>query len=107
MTKPEATFSACFGGAFLVWHPTKYAGMLAEKVKRHGTNVWLINSGYSGGGFGVGVRIKLRHTRAIIDAIHSGELERATMVTSPIFNLAIPSTCSGVPDDILMVRKLL
>ncbi|MFL5063730.1 MAG: phosphoenolpyruvate carboxykinase (ATP), partial [Xanthobacteraceae bacterium] len=66
---PEPTFSACFGGPFLVWHPTKYAELLAEKLRKHGAQTWLVNTGWSGGGFGVGKRMSLKHTRAIIDAI--------------------------------------
>ena len=78
MKEPEATFSPCFGGPFLVWHPTKYAEMLAEKLRKHGAQTWLVNTGWSGGAYGVGSRIKLKYTRAIIDAIHSGALaERA------------------------------
>jgi phosphoenolpyruvate carboxykinase (ATP) len=102
VTEPEATFSACFGSAFLMWHPTKYASMLAEKVEKHGTNVWLINTGWTSGPYGVGYRFKLRHTRAIVDAIHSGELERGEFVNMPIFNLRVPKTVTGVPDEVLM-----
>ncbi|KAL4443900.1 hypothetical protein ABPG75_011637 [Micractinium tetrahymenae] len=102
VTEPEATFSACFGSAFLMWHPTKYASMLAEKVEKHGTNVWLINTGWTGGPYGVGYRFKLRHTRAIVDAIHSGELTKADFDTMPIFNLQVPKTVSNVPQEVLM-----
>ena len=74
VTEPQATFSPCFGGPFLVWHPSKYAELLAAKMKQHGAHVWLVNTGWSGGGYGVGKRMKLAHTRAIIDAIHAGAL---------------------------------
>ena len=74
MKEPQATFSPCFGGPFLVWHPSKYAELLAAKMKQHNARVWLVNTGWSGGGYGVGKRIKLAYTRAIIDAIHSGAL---------------------------------
>jgi len=74
ITEPQATFSACFGGAFLMWHPMKYASMLAEKMREHDTNAWLVNTGWIGGKYGVGSRISLKYTRAIINAIHSGEL---------------------------------
>jgi ATP-dependent phosphoenolpyruvate carboxykinase len=69
VTEPEATFSACFGSAFLMWHPTKYAAMLEEKMQRHGATAWLINTGWTAGSYGTGYRFKLRHTRAIVDAI--------------------------------------
>jgi phosphoenolpyruvate carboxykinase (ATP) len=77
VTEPEATFSACFGAAFLVWHPAKYAQMLAERLNRHGSRAWLINTGWSGGPYGVGRRLSIRHTRAIIDAIHSCRFPRS------------------------------
>lgn len=102
VTEPEATFSACFGSAFLMWHPTKYASMLAEKMQAHGTTAWLINTGWTAGSFGSGYRFKLRHTRAIVDAIHSGELAAAEYDNMPIFNLAVPKSCSNVPSELLM-----
>ncbi|KAG2427717.1 hypothetical protein HYH02_014548 [Chlamydomonas schloesseri] len=101
VTEPSATFSACFGSAFLMLHPYKYATMLAEKMKAHGTTAWLINTGWTGGKYGVGKRISLKHTRAIIDAIHSGELDKAEYVTTPIFGLQVPKAISGVPAEIL------
>jgi phosphoenolpyruvate carboxykinase (ATP) len=101
VTEPEATFSACFGGAFLMWHPMKYAAMLAEKMQRHGSTAWLVNTGWTAGGYGVGYRMKLKHTRAIIDAIHSGELLGAACTPTPIFGLQVPQQVSNVPDDIL------
>ena len=105
VTDPEATFSPCFGGPFLVWHPGKYAELLADRISTHHANVWLVNTGWSGGPFGVGARMRLRHTRAIVDAIHNGELARVPSTTDPIFGLAIPKTCSGVPDEILDPRR--
>ncbi|KAK9814537.1 hypothetical protein WJX72_007563 [[Myrmecia] bisecta] len=101
VTEPEATFSACFGGAFLMWHPMKYASMLADKMDHHSATAWLVNTGWTGGSYGVGSRIKLRYTRAIVDAIHSGELAKAEYVATPIFDLHAPSSCPGVPADIL------
>lgn len=103
--EPKETFSSCFGEAFLVHHPSKYAELLKEKVEEHGSSVWLINTGWIKGGYGVGERISLPHTRAIIDAIHSGELDKATCSTLPIFNLQVPNTCRGVPEEILMPIK--
>jgi phosphoenolpyruvate carboxykinase (ATP) len=105
VTEPQATFSACFGAAFLVWHPTKYAEMLAEKIRTHQTNAWLVNTGWSGGSYGSGKRMKLAYTRAIIDAIHSGELARASTVDDPVFGLRIPTRAAGVPDDLLIPRN--
>ncbi|MGI9517338.1 MAG: phosphoenolpyruvate carboxykinase (ATP) [Pirellulaceae bacterium] len=105
VTEPQATFSACYGAAFLVWHPTKYAEQLAERMKQHGSDAWLVNTGWSGGGFGAGARMPLKYTRAIIDAIHSGELANVHFHTDPVFGVAIPDTCPGVPAKILEPRK--
>ncbi|MCG8585462.1 MAG: phosphoenolpyruvate carboxykinase (ATP), partial [Pirellulales bacterium] len=102
VTEPEATFSACFGAAFLVWHPAKYAHMLAEKMRKHKAQAWLVNTGWSGGAYGVGQRISLKYTRAIIDAIHSGELADAPTATDPIFGLEVPTQCPHVPRKILV-----
>ncbi len=105
VTEPEATFSACFGAAFLVWHPTKYAEQLAERMKQHGSKAWLINTGWSGGGFGVGSRISLKVTRAIIDAIHDGDLDNVDYSADPIFGIDIPQNCPAVPSEILTPRN--
>ncbi|MGD9723216.1 MAG: phosphoenolpyruvate carboxykinase (ATP) [Pirellulales bacterium] len=105
VVEPQATFSACFGAAFLVWHPAKYAEMLAERIHAHQARAWLVNTGWSGGTHGTGHRISLAHTRAIIDAIHSGELAAAPTVEEPIFGLAIPRHVPGVPDEILLPEK--
>lgn len=100
--EPTATFSSCFGQPFLVWHPTKYAQMLADKIHAHKVDVWLVNTGWIGGKYGVGRRIPLKYSRAIIDAIHSGELaSRIEYETAPVFNLAVPKSCSNVPSEIL------
>jgi phosphoenolpyruvate carboxykinase (ATP) len=104
VNEPTATFSACFGAAFLVWHPTKYAEMLAERMHEHKADAWLVNTGWSGGPVGVGSRIKLAYTRAIIDAIHSGELARMPTVADPVFGLHMPTHCHGVPDVMLNPR---
>jgi phosphoenolpyruvate carboxykinase (ATP) len=82
---PETTFSACFGEAFLPLHPNVYAQLLAKKMKEHNTNAWLINTGWVGGKYGVGSRIKLKYTRAILDAIHEGKLDNVEYTKSPIF----------------------
>lgn len=105
VTEPQATFSACFGAAFLVWHPMKYAALLAEKMRRHDAQAWLVNTGWSGGSYGVGSRIKLEYTRAIIDAIHSGALAKAPTVEEPMFGLHVPTSCPGVPAEILIPRN--
>jgi phosphoenolpyruvate carboxykinase (ATP) len=103
--EPIPDFSACFGAAFLVWHPAKYARMLAERIQKHGSQAWLVNTGWSGGPFGVGRRMSIAHTRAIIDAIHAGELADVPVVQDPLFGLRIPVRCSGVPDDGLVPRN--
>lgn len=104
VTDPEATFSPCFGGPFLVWHPAKYAELLAKRIEDHSADVWLVNTGWSGGPFRVGSRMKLAYTRAIIDGIHSGELAKADAVTDPLFGFSVPTSCGGVPDAILQPR---
>lgn len=101
ITEPVATFSSCFGAAFMVWKPNVYAKLLAEKINQHQTKVWLINTGWIGGGYGVGKRINLPYTRAIIDAIHAGQFKDVIFHTEPYFNLSIPTTCSNVPNGIL------
>lgn len=101
VTEPTATFSACFGQPFLVWHPVKYASMLAEKMAHHKADAYLVNTGWNGGAYGVGKRVALKHTRAIIDAIHNGELKNAEYENYPIFNLPIPKKVTGVPSEIL------
>ncbi len=105
VTEPEATFSACFGAPFLVWHPAKYAEMLAAKIRGSGAAVWLVNTGWSGGAHGTGKRMKLPYTRAIIDAIHSGALRDAEYAQDAVFGLAIPTSCPEVPSEILAPRK--
>ena len=103
--EPEATFSACFGAAFLVLHPSRYAEMLADRMRRHGARAWLVNTGFTGGAYGTGKRMSLKHTRAIIDAIHSGDLERAPKTADPTFGFEVPTECPGVPSEILIPRN--
>ena len=103
--EPQATFSPCFGGPFLVWHPGKYAQMLSEKIRQHGARVWLVNTGWTGGGYGVGSRIKLDLTRTIINAIYSGELAGAPTMTDERFGLEMVTECAGVPIELLQPRK--
>jgi len=99
ITKPIAAFSACYGEPFLVWHPVKYATMLAEKLEQHNATAWLLNTGWIGGA--KGRRCPLKYTRAIVDAIHSGELEKSPLATDEVFKLNYPTKCPGVPDEIL------
>jgi len=103
--EPQATFSPCFSGPFIVWHPSKYAELLAEKMKKHNSRVWLVNTGWSGGAYGVGKRIKLAYTRAIVDAIHSGALANAKRQRDPVFGFDVITECPGVPDEILLPRN--
>lgn len=105
VTEPEATFSACFGGPFLVWHPAKYAELLAEKMRQHDAAAYLVNTGWSGGAFGTGERIRLEYTRAIIDAIHDGSLGHTPTQTDPVFGLQAPTSCPEAPSDILVPRN--
>ncbi len=101
VTDPETTFSACFGAPFLVWHPGRYAEMLAERIKTHRVKTWLVNTGWTGGAFGTGRRISLPHTRAIVDAIHTDALDEVEYDRDPIFGLSFPRSCPGVPSEIL------
>ncbi len=101
ITDPETTFSACFGAAFLPLHPAKYAELLGKKLEESDVNVWLVNTGWTGGPYGVGSRMKLSYTRAMISAAMNGELENAEYKTLPIFDLSIPTSCPGVPSEIL------
>ena len=104
VTEPQATFSACFGAVFLVWHPTKYADMLGELLREHKSQVWLVNTGWTGGPYGVGSRMRLGYTRAMIRAALAGELARAQTEMHPIFGLAVPTRINGVPDEVLRQR---
>jgi phosphoenolpyruvate carboxykinase (ATP) len=104
VTEPQATFSACFGAVFLVWHPTKYAEMLGRLLREHGSSVWLVNTGWSGGPYGVGKRMKLPYTRAMVKAALSGAVDPATLRTDPIFGLSVPTAVPGVPSEVLNPR---
>ena len=105
VTEPQATFSACFGAVFLVWHPTKYAEMLGELLDKHSAQVWLVNTGWSGGAYGVGSRMKLSYTRAMVRAALAGKLDHAQVTPDPIFGLPIPSSVDGVPTEVLNPRN--
>jgi len=101
VTEPQTTFSACFGAAFLPLHPAKYAELLGEKLEGTDINVWLINTGWSGGSYGVGSRMKLSYTRAMITAAMEGKLNNVEFKTQPVFDLAMPTEVPGVPSEIL------
>jgi phosphoenolpyruvate carboxykinase (ATP) len=103
--EPQPTFSACFGAAFLVWHPTKYARMLGDHLREHDSKVWLINTGWSGGPYGIGERIKLKYTRAIVHAALTGELDESDTRRDPIFGLAVPTEINRVPANVLNPRS--
>ncbi|CAM1342346.1 phosphoenolpyruvate carboxykinase (ATP) [Tenacibaculum aestuarii] len=107
VTEPQPSFSACFGAPFMPLHPTRYAEMLSEKMKETGVNVWLVNTGWTAGPYGVGERMKLKYTRAMINAALNGELGSTPedFRIHSVFGLAQPRTCPGVPDDLLSQRK--
>jgi len=104
VTEPEATFSACFGAPFLPRHPGEYAKMLGERLRDYGARVWLVNTGWSGGAYGVGSRMKLSYTRAMVGAALAGELDQIETVTDPVFGLLMPSEVPDVPPEILNPR---
>ena len=105
INEPEATFSPCFGGPFLLWHPSRYAALLAEKIRQHDAAVWLVNTGWSGGAFGVGSRMPLRFTRAIVDAIHNESLKSAPTVRDDIFGFDVVTACDGVPSEMMQPKQ--
>jgi phosphoenolpyruvate carboxykinase (ATP) len=105
ITEPKATFSAAFGAVFLVWPAAKYADMLGKLLRAHGSKVWLLNTGWSGGAYGVGKRMKLSHTRAMVNAILSGALDDVPTTTDPIFGLNSPKSVPGVPAEVLNARN--
>lgn len=106
ITDPVKTFSACFGAPFMPLHPTEYASMLSEKMRENNVNVWLINTGWVAGGYGVGNRIKLRYTRAMITAALEGQLDEVPYETHEVFGLNYPTTCPDVPDEVLDARGM-
>jgi phosphoenolpyruvate carboxykinase (ATP) len=105
VTEPQATFSSCFGAVFLVWHPTKYAEMLGSLIDRHGSRVWLVNTGWSGGAYGVGSRIKLPLTRAMVHAMLAGALDTQATTVDPVFGLHVPTQVPNVPSEVLDPRS--
>lgn len=106
VTEPQAVFSACFGSPFLPLHPTKYAEMLGHKMDETQVNVWLVNTGWSGGPYGIGSRIKLKYTRAMITAALEGKLNHVGYRKHTIFGVSMPSSCPGVPVEVLSPRRM-
>ena len=102
--EPQATFSSCFGAVFLVWHPAVYSRLLGELLAKHGSRTWLVNTGWTGGPYGVGHRMKLAHTRAMVRAALAGELDQVPTVRDPIFGLDVPKSVPSVPSDIMIPR---
>jgi phosphoenolpyruvate carboxykinase (ATP) len=99
--EPEITFSACFGGPFMVHHPYKYAELLKNKIERYGVTCWLVNTGWVGGPYGVGKRISIKYTRALLNAALSGKLDKVKFTKDPIFGFEVPTRCPDVPDEVL------
>lgn len=105
VTEPQTVFSTCFAAPFLPLHPTRYAEMLRDKLKSHGSKVWLINTGWTGGPYGKGSRMKLSQTRSMVRAALSSELAKVEFTADPIFGAEVPLSCPGVPPDVLQPRK--
>jgi phosphoenolpyruvate carboxykinase (ATP) len=105
VTEPEATFSACFGAPFMALPPLTYAQLLGERIAKHNVAVWLVNTGWSGGSYGQGQRIKLSFTRSMVKAVLSGAMTDAPMKADPVFGISVPQSCPGVPAEILAPRQ--
>jgi phosphoenolpyruvate carboxykinase (ATP) len=99
--EPEITFSACFGGPFMVHNPAVYADLLKRKMLRHGATVWLVNTGWVGGPYGVGKRISIKHTRNLLNAALNGVLDSAEYYRDPVFGFEVPKHCPEVPDSVM------
>jgi len=99
--EPQATFSTCFGAPFMTLHPSVYDALLGKKIREHNVDCWLLNTGWSGGPYGVGERMDINHTRAMLKAALSGELDKVSMHEDPVFGVQVPETCPGVSDDVL------
>ena len=105
VTEPKATFTTGFGAPFLPLNPNVYARMLGEKIAKHGARVWLVNTGWTGGPYGVGKRMKIAYTRAMITAALTGQLDNVQYKKHPVFNLDMPTTCPGVAESVLDPRS--
>jgi phosphoenolpyruvate carboxykinase (ATP) len=104
VTEPEATFSTCFAAPFLPLHPARYAELLYQRLREHGSAVWLVNTGWSGGPYGVGRRMPLAYTRTLVHAALDGSLDNATVVADPVFGVRVPTACPGLPSALLQPR---
>jgi phosphoenolpyruvate carboxykinase (ATP) len=105
VTEPQATFSELFGAPFMPLHPTVYADLFGRRLDEHGATCWLVNTGWSGGPYGVGKRISIEHSRALLRAAQSGALDDVEYREHPVFGLAMPTSCPGVPDEVLDPRE--
>jgi phosphoenolpyruvate carboxykinase (ATP) len=103
--EPQATFSNCFGGPFMVHHPSVYAKLLGEKIEKHQVDCWMVNTGWTGGPYGAGERMKIAYTRKMVDELLSGSLNNVAYEVDPVFGLRIPQTCPGVPEEVLNPRN--
>ncbi len=105
ITEPQATFSACFGAPFMPQHPSVYAKLLGEKIQKHNVKCWLVNTGWTGGPYGVGHRMEIKYTRAMLNAALQGQLDDVPYVKDPIFNVEVPTKCPGVPEEVLLPQN--
>jgi len=105
VTEPTPNFSPCYGGPFMPLHPSEYAELLGQKIDTHKVNVWMVNTGWTGGAYGIGKRMSIKHTRAMVNAILDGDLESVVTVEHPVFKVAVPTSCPNVPDDVLNPRN--
>ena len=105
VTEPQMTFSTCFGAPFMTLHPKVYADLLRAKIAEHGSKVWLVNTGWTGGPYGVGKRMDLKYTRAMISAALAGQLDNVRFEREPVFQLEVPTSVPGVPNEVLMPRE--
>ncbi|MFO7652877.1 MAG: phosphoenolpyruvate carboxykinase (ATP), partial [Candidatus Krumholzibacteriia bacterium] len=105
VTEPKATFSACFGAPFMPLHPTVYAELLGRKIAEHDSRCWLVNTGWTGGPFGTGKRMRIQYTRAMLSAAMDGQLEGVEFRPDPVFKVAVPQSCPGVPSEVLNPRQ--
>ena len=104
VTEPSATFSTCFGGPFMALNPTVYGELLRNKIAKHNVTCWLVNTGWSGGAYGVGSRMKIAYSRALVNAALDGSLNAGSFEKDPFFGLDIPTACNGVPRGVLNPR---